>query len=303
MEMTYKVSDLKRLISESSNEFKAVLGPNVESEDKKNNGKAYSDAKKRAKDYDGGLAKEVGEDKAKYEKMDANKTTLDYTPENASDDYKKRVHAQVKGYNSVQEMENGIEKQGDYSDNDNIYQGIKKSGQEMHDNEKAFKETGLQAREMPKDTFKKEEMYESRDGFDMRNLINTFKENTQIKKQPFLEQKSVKTVYFKKTSFLNEGHMISRIPDEFKNEGTQFKMKDKHGTEYLVEWSDGKANILKCNNKQRVDETLNAYNKLSSYKGSEYDTSNVSSRLNEDNGEINRMLSIVRRITNEEKNV
>ena len=173
----------------------------------------------------------------------------------------------------------------------------------MHDNEKAFKETGLQAREMPKDTFKKEEMYESRDGFDMRNLINTFKVNTQTRKQPFLEQKSVKTVYFKKTSFLNEGHMISRIPDEFKNEGTQFKMKDKHGTEYLIEWSDGKANILNCNNKQRVDETLNAYSKLSSYKGSEYNTSNGSSRLNEDNGEINRMLSIVRRIKKEEKNL
>ena len=302
MEQTLTVKALKQLISESSNEFKAVLGPNVESEDKKNSGKAYSDAKKRAKDYDGGLAKEVGEDKAKYEKIDANKTTLDYTPENASDDYKKRIHAQVKGFSSVKEMENGIEKQGDYSDNENIYQGIKKSGQEMHDNEQAFKETGLQAREMPKDTFKKEEMYESRDGFDMRNLINTFKENTQVKKQPFLEQKSVKTVYFKKTSFLNEGHMISRIPDEFKNEGTQFKMKDKHGTEYLIEWSEGKANIITRNNKQRVDETLNTYSKLSEYKGAEYNTSNSTSRLNENNNEISRMLNIVRTITNEEKN-
>ena len=300
MEMTYNVSDLKRLIAESSNEFKAVLGPNVEKENKSNNGKAYSDAKKRAKDYDGGLAKE--EKKVKYEKMDGNRTTLGYTPENASDEYKKRVKANVKGFNSVQEMENNIEKQDDYSNNENIYNGITEFEKEMHDNEQSFKETGLQASKMPKDTFKKEEMYESRDGFDMRNLINTFKENTQTKKQPVLEQKSVKTVYFKKTSFLNEGHMISRIPDEFKNEGTQFKMKDKHGTEYLIEWSEGKANVLTRNNKQRVDETLNAYSKLSSYKGSEYNTSNGSSRLNEDNGEINRMLNIVRTITNEEKN-
>jgi hypothetical protein len=136
----------------------------------------------------------------------------------------------------------------------------------------------------------------------MRNLINTFKENTQTKKQPVLEQKSVKTVYFKKTSFLNEGHMISRIPDEFKNEGTQFKMKDKHGTEYLIEWSEGKANVLTRNNKQRVDETLNAYEKLSSYKGEEYNTSNGRARVNEDTNEISRMLNIVRNITNEEKN-
>ena len=219
MEQTLSVKALKRLVAESSNEFKAVLGPNVEKENKSNNGKAYSDAKKRAKDYDGGLAKE--EKKTKYEKTDGNKTTLDACPENASESYKKRVHAQVKGYASEQEMDNGIEKQGDYSNNENIYQAIKKSGQEMHDNEQSFKETGLQASKMPKETFKKEEMYESRDGFDMRNLINTIKENSHIEKTPVHEQKSVKTVFFKKTSFLNEGHMISRIPDEFKNEGTQ----------------------------------------------------------------------------------
>lgn len=299
METTYKVSDLKKLISESSNEFKAKIGPNVESEDKKNNGKAYSDAKKRAKDYDGGLTKDF--EPAKYVKDDANKTTLDSTPENASDEYKKRVHAQVKGYSSVQEMENGIDKDGDFSDNENIYQELKKSGQEMHDNEEDFKKTGLQASKMPEDTFKKDEMYESKDGFNMRNLINTITENSQLRKRPCVEQKSVKTVYFKKTSFLNEGHMISRIPDEFKNEGVQFKMKDKHGTEYLVEWAEGKANILTRNNKQRVDETLNAYEKLSSYSGEEYNISNGKARVNEDANEINRMLNIVRKITNEEK--
>lgn len=300
MEMTYNVSDLKRLVAESSNEFKAVLGPNVEKENKSNNGKAYSDAKKRAKDYDGGLAKE--EKKVKYEKMDGNRTTLGYTPENVSDEYKKRVKANVKGFNSVQEMENNIEKQDDYSNNENIYNGITEFEKEMHDNEQSFKETGLQASKMPKDTFKKEEMYESRDGFDMRNLINILKENSHIEKTPVHEQKSVKTVFFKKTSFLNEGHMVSRIPDEFKNEGTQFKMKDKHGTVYLVEWANGSANVISCNNKQRIDETLNAYEKLSSYKGEEYNTLNSRARINEDTNEISRMLNIVRQITNEEKN-
>jgi uncharacterized Rmd1/YagE family protein len=208
----------------------------------------------------------------------------------------------VKGFNSVQEMENNIEKQDDYSNNENIYNGITEFEKEMHDNEQSFKETGLQASKMPKDTFKKEEMYESRDGFDMRNLINILKENSHIEKTPVHEQKSVKTVFFKKTSFLNEGHMVSRIPDEFKNEGTQFKMKDKHGTVYLVEWANGSANVISCNNKQRVDETLNAYEKLSSYKGEEYNTSNGRARVNEDTNEISRMLNIVRNITNEEKN-
>lgn len=299
MEQVLTVKALKGLIAESSNEFKAVLGLNVERDNKTNNGKAYSEAKKRAKDYDGGLSD--SREKSKYEKIDGNKTTLDYTPENVTDEYKERVHAQVKGYNSVQEMDNGIEKQDDYSNNDDIYKGIKKSGQEMHDNEESFKSSGLQASKMPKNTFKKEEMYESKDGFDMRNLINTLKENSIKDTRTFTEQSSVKTVYFKKTSFLNEGHMVSRIPDEFKNEGVQFKMKDKHGTEYLIEWADGKANILNRNHKQKINETLNAYEKLSSYNNEEYNTMNGKARVNEGSAEINRMLDIVRKITKEEK--
>ena len=89
-------------------------------------------------------------------------------------------------------MENGIEKTGDFSNNEKIYQGIKKSGQEMHDNEKSFKKSGLQAREMPDKVFVKGEMFESKEGVDMRNTINrlksitesttpTLKENTKLK--------------------------------------------------------------------------------------------------------------------------
>jgi hypothetical protein len=300
MSVIYSVSELKQLISESSNEFKARLGDGVEKEDKKNNGKAYSDAKKRAKDFDGGLNKEV-RPKAKFEKQDGNKTTLDYVLDNAPESYKKRVHAQVKGFNSELEEKNGIEKDGDYSNNENIYQGIKKHGQEMHKNIEAFKSSGLQASQMPKDTFKKEEMYESKEGFDMRNMINRFKTASTIEKEPLREQKSVKTVYFKKTSFLNEGHMVSRIPDEFKNEGTQFKMKDKHGTEYLVEWSNNSANVISCNHKQKVDETMRKFNEYSSYNAGDYKTSTSSERLNEGSDEMSRMLSIMRTINNSEK--
>ena len=69
MEKTLTVKALKQLISESSNEFHAVLGPNVEKDNKSINGKAYSDAKKRAKDYDGGLDN-VGGIRAEYVKND-----------------------------------------------------------------------------------------------------------------------------------------------------------------------------------------------------------------------------------------
>lgn len=298
METIYKVSDLKKLIEESSNEFKAKLGPNVESEDKKNNGKAYKDAKKRAKDFDGGLSKEMGEEKVKYEKNDGNKTTLDYQPENMSDDYKKRVHAQVKGYTSVTEMENDIEKTGDFSDNEKIYQGIKTSGKEIHDNIEDFKRSGLQAREMPEKTFKKEEMYESKDGFDMRNIIDSLKEKTSMPQPVLNESKPLKTIFFKKTNFLTEGHMISRIPDEFKEDGKQFKMKDKSGSEYVVEWNHGKANVISHINKTKIDESFEKFHKYSNYSSeSQINKTNLNMRMNE-NSEINKMLKIMRNINN-----
>ena len=296
MEVTYRVGDLKKIIEESSTEFKARIGAGVESEDKSNSGKAYKEAKKRAQDYDGGLNKEVGKEKKKYEKDDANKTTLDYNMENASDDYKKRVHAQVKGYTSVAEMENGIEKTGDFSNNDNIYKGIKKSGQEMHKNEEDFKRSGLQASKMPEKTFVKGEMYESKEGVDMRNIINTVRNTSSMPVPTLKEEKQLKTVYFKKTTFLTEGHMISRIPDDFKVEGTQFKMRDKQNTEYIVEWNQGKAYVLSCSNKQKLNESFEKIKKLSNYSLNEsYQTSTPNARLSED-GNVNRMLEIMRNI-------
>lgn len=300
MELTYKVGDLKKLIEESSNEFKARLGANVESEDKKNNGKAYKESEKRARDYDGGLKKEVDEEKTTYEKEDANKTTLDYNIENASDEYKKRVHAQVKGYTSVDEMENGIEKTGNFSNNDNIYKGIKKCGQEMHANEEDFKKTGLQASKMPAKTFVRGEMYESKEGVDMRNTINALRQTTTLPVPVLKENKQLKTIYFKKTAFLTEGHMISRIPDEFKKDGEQFKMKDKNSTEYIVEWNQGKAHVLSYVNKQKVNESFNKFKKLSNFSLNENNsTSTPSSRINEE-GNINRMLEIMRNINKED---
>lgn len=295
-EQVISVKALKSLISESSNEFKAVIGQGVESDDKKNNGKAYDDAKKRAKDYDGGLGKEIdfARGKAKYEKQDYNRTTLDYNPENASDDYKKRVKAQAMGYSSEAEKNNGLEKAADFTDNENIYNGIKDSGKEIHKNAEDFKKTGLQAREMPKDYYKKEEMYESKEGFDMRNLINKFKEAQEGKTQ-LNESEPLKIVYFKKTTFLTEGHMLSKIPDEFKVEGKQFKMKDKTGNEYIVEWKNNNGSIIGHNNKRGMVESINRMKEMYDY--STVDTKTTQSyRLNEGDDVLRGMINKTRKI-------
>ena len=289
MEQVISVKAIKKLISESSNEFKAVLGPNVESEDKKNNGKAYSDAKKRAKDYDGGLEHEMLEERPDYEKVDGNGTTLDYNPENVSKETKDRWKAQAEGYTSVAEKNNGLEKTGDRKGNKNAYDGIKKAGQEMHKNQKEVKRSGLTARERDPKIFDKEEMYESKDGFDMRNMIDKLRSNVP----PTVLKEHVKTVYFKKTQFLNEEHMITRIPDEFKNEGEQFKMKDKTGNTYLMEWRNGEAKVLGHSNKQQVDESLNRIKAMYNYASEDTKTTN---RANENNDSFTNTLNAARKI-------
>ena len=58
------------------------------------------------------------------------------------------------------------------------------------------------------------------------------------KESLYKESKKISVLNFKNTTFLNESHMISRIPDEYKVEGKKFIMEDKNNTEYLVEWSE-----------------------------------------------------------------
>lgn len=277
MEQVLTVKAIKGLIKESQQEFKAKLGNGVESGNKTNNGKAYSDAKKRAKDFDGGLSDEVGEKKNEYKKEDFNKTLMDYTPDNVTPEYKKRVK---------KEFVNGDK------ENEKIYKEFKKSGEEQQKNEKELKKSGLQAREWPDEVFDKGNMYESRDGFDMRQMLNSI--NEKITRKQFNES-HVKTVLFKKTEFLNEAHMISRIPDDFKKNGTSFKMKDKNGSEYLVEWDNNKANIIEHANKKGMDESISRMKELFDYKTSDTKT-NYSDRLNENDDKFQETLKKMRKI-------
>lgn len=277
MEQVLTVKAIKGLIKESQQEFKAKIGNGVESGNKTNNGKAYSDAKKRAKDFDGGLSDEVGEKKADYKKEDFNKTLMDYTPDNVTPEYKKRVK---------KEFVNGDK------ENEKIYKELKKSGEEQQKNEKELKKSGLQAREWPDEVFDKDNMYESRDGFDMRKMLNSLNEKTTRKQ---FNESHVKTVLFKKTEFLNEAHMISRIPDDFKKNGTSFKMKDKNGSEYLVEWDNNKANIIEHVNKKGMDESISRMKELFDYRPSDTKT-NYSDRLNENDDKFQETLNKMRKI-------
>ena len=105
----------------------------------------------------------------------------------------------------------------------------------------------------------------------------------------------VKTIYFKKTAFINEEHMISRIPDEFKKEGEQFKMKDKSGNEYLVEWRYNTAKVLMHENKNQANESLDKIREMFDYHTKDTKTTREY-RLNEGDEGLRDTLNKVRKI-------
>lgn len=288
---------MKAMLSERSAEFKPVIGPGVEKENMENNGKAYRESKKRAADYDGGLSRKA-DNRPEYVKDDPNKTTLDVNPESVTDEYRKRVKAQAEGYTSEAEKNNGIEKSGDFSDNGNIYDGIKKAGQEMHRNDAEYKASGLRAREFPKDRYLRDEIYEekrSADGNEMRGLIDRFMAAAAPeRKAPVYEEKSLKTVYFKKTRFQNESHMKSRIPDDFKTDGNIFRMKDRTGAEFILEWRDGGAEVLSSRNPEEAVRAVEECRRLSEYDRGGYRRSTVSDRTNENFDTYRKTMDLMR---------
>ena len=91
--------------------------------------------------------------------------------------------------------------------------------------------------------------------------------------------------------------MMSRIPDEFKVEKNVFKMKDKTGNEYLLEWKNGKAEIISHSNKQGMNESIERMKALYGYKASDYYKSTTNaSRLSESNEGFTDTLDKVRKI-------
>ena len=106
--------------------------------------------------------------------------------------------------------------------------------------------SGIQGHNMPKENPKKNTMYES--------------------------APKAKRLLFKHTKFLNEGQMLTRIPEEYKVDGQKIYMKDSVGNEYIVECSKCErtglieTNVVGYNNQEKLDEQINRINELFNYK-------------------------------------
>ena len=255
----YSVSELKRIITESANEFKPVMGKDVEKDNKKNNEKAYKDMTKETEKYDGGAR---NENKKHQIPNDDNQGMQDLEYNNMNDDFKKRVQSQMKGYvsaNAEKEHKNDPYGNAEFNEISNM----KEKHNAMADGKLKAKEIGLTSREIDKKEFEKQH-------------------------QSVFENK-VSVLKFKNTTFLTEQHMLQRVPDDFKVEGRKFIMKDKENNEYLVEWKNEDPKVL-CTSK--INEQKNRIHELFNYK-SNVVKSNGQNRINE-NTKINDMLDKTR---------
>lgn len=240
--LSYTVGEIKQVIKESSNEFKAKLGKNVETDNRRNNDKSYKESEKRTKDYDGGLK---DSDRKLPKRTDANMTLMDYNPVTEPDSsYKKKVNAQIEGYSSELEKKNKSKKNANFDGNEEIKKDMRDSRDIKMKERENLESSGLVARELPKSNFKK----------------NTLSENRNMAKR----------LIFKHTKFLNENNMLEKIPDEYKVDGQRIYTKDGYGNEYIVECTQNSMGVVETNvvgyqNKDLVNERVDRMFELMRY--------------------------------------
>ena len=272
----YTLSEFCKILRESQ-EFKAKKGENVDSEDKKNNGKAVNDILKQTKEYDGGVKEHPKrEDPRNVE--DFNKTTIeaDFTVE-PNKEYKERVKAQVHGFPSAENEKNSkIEDENkglDFEGNKEFYKEREEVANKRSDRRYELKKSGLQSRELAKD----------------KDFDREFKDKTI-----FNENKKMKRLHFNKTVFLNESEMLKKVPNDMKVDGNKFLMKDAAGNEYLVECVKDKVidevihtKVVDYRNEEKLNEELTRMKELYGYKT----TTNVQNKGEYENGMVSKMLS------------
>lgn len=251
------VGNLRRIIKESQNEFKPVVFGDDES--KKINDKAYSDIKKETEKYDGGLSKKGNKVGGGINATD-NKGMHDLTFDSINQPYKDRIKSQMKGYvskDAEDKHKNDAFGNATFDNDGNIYNAAKDHAKAVKRGKDAASEIGLTGRELNKKDIEKN-------------------------RETMEETKKIKMLSFKNTQFISEGHMMSKIPDEYKKNGNKFIMRDSSNNQYLVEWSS-EPTVTKKVNMRLVNEQKERIKQLWGYKSAESKTSTSSFRMQENN--------------------
>lgn len=284
MERKYRLGDLKASLRESvrksvskksvleaKNEFEPVFGKDVPKDNKKINSEAYSDIKKETEKYDGGLGAERKKGESVTTANNRGMSDLDY--DSISKPFKDKVKAQMKGYPSAE--------------NEKLHKNDEAFGNAYYDPSDLSKDIADHAKES-----KKEKDKSKTDGL----VSSKYKKETEENSDTMFENKKISKIQFKHTQFISEGHMLSKVPDEFKVEGKKFIMKDTADNEYLVEWTSKEPNVTKKLNKTQVNEEMKRIKDLYGYKSKDYfTTTNSQSRIQE-NKEFSNMINRAREL-------
>lgn len=274
---TYTVGELKQLIAESAgkpSDFK----PNMVSGDKNQSKEALNKAKTNAKGL--GSSLQEGDDvKDLPARVDDNKTTVHARVENVpTKKEQETIEAQICGKPSA--LASTKDHNADFSGNERFLKNLKADVADKVEKEIIAKTSGLTSREL-------------KDRMEAQTMINVEGEGKKLK-----ESKRIAVLNFKGTTFLNEEHMVSRIPDDYKVDGNRFKMRDAKDNEFIVEWNEGEANILSYENKTKLNESIAKMKRLSMYSSrDQFGKSSPQSRLNETK-EFSKILDKTRNITN-----
>lgn len=277
----YSFSELVEAIQKESLDIpkhSEVVGKNVWKDNSQNNVKAVNDILKQTKEYNN--VKQEKRTTNPENIVDFNKTTLDvdfaYEP---SDDYKERVEAQVEGFPSVENKKNSDitdNKSLEFEGNEKFYDNDVKKQKEMSDYKEDDKQAGLKTHNKKLDNNKAKHIYK--------------------------ESKIMKRLNFNK-EFINEAHVLSKVPDDYKYDGNRFMMKDIKGAEYIIECHKDKqidyihTEIVEVNNPNSLNEFVKRTLELGNYKSSNYFTGTTNeSRVKEDmamNVNLNKVKDLI----------
>jgi hypothetical protein len=95
-----------------------------------------------------------------------------------------------------------------------------------------------------------------------------------ISNNTFNEAKQIKRLIFKNTTFLSESQILSKVPEDYRIDENRFYMRDKTGTDYLIECKADPfgyvhMQIVNKFNKQAINEELEKMKRLAGYKYSD----------------------------------
>lgn len=271
MVQRFNVGDLRRVLREDKNEFKPLVFGMEDT--KKENEKTYSSIKKETEKYDGGLSSK-GKKLGSGLSYDDNRGMHDLEYDNINKPFKDRVKSQMKGYVSkdAEDKHKGDEfGNATFDDDGETYKAAMDHAEAVKNGKDSAVKIGLTGREL---------------------------NNSEIEKQreTMKEDKKMRMLTFKNTRFISEGHMMSKIPDEYKTEGRKFIMRDSADNQYLVEWHSEPI-VSKKINYTLVNEQKDRIKELWGYKSAEAKTTTSSFRIQE-NKEFADMVKKARKLMN-----